>query len=85
MRREIAHGYEQAGEVDAQVELDEGMLSLKGPAHRVHVWGVPFRPTALAMPAGAGLLWAPYRRHDGQGVLQVLSPSGFLGRWASAG
>mgnify|MGYP005609624089 FL=1 len=23
---EIAHGYEQAGEVDAQVELDEGML-----------------------------------------------------------
>ncbi len=82
---EIAHGYEQAGEVDAQVELDEGMLSLKGPAHRVHVWGVPFRPTALAMPAGEGLLWAPYRRHDGQGVLQVLSPSGFLGRWASAG
>jgi hypothetical protein len=39
----------------------------------------------LAMPAGEGLLWAPYRRHDGQGVLQVLSPSGFLGRWASAG
>jgi hypothetical protein len=77
---EILHGYEQAGEVDAHIELTEGVLALQGPAHRVHVWGVPYRPTALAMPAGAGLPWAPYRRHDDQGVLQVLTPTGFLGR-----
>ncbi len=77
---EIAHGYEQAGSVDAQVELTEGLLAFEGPAHRAHVWGVAFRPTALAMPAGDGLLWAPYRRHDGQGVVQVLTPTGFLGR-----
>lgn len=77
---EVEHGYEQPGEVDAEIELTEGVLSLHGPAHRVHVWGVPYRPTALAMPAGDELLWAPYRRHDGQGVLQVLTPAGFLGR-----
>ena len=78
----IAHGYQQPGEVDARIELTEGVLELEGPAHRAHVWGVPYRPTALAMPAGDGLLWAPYRRHDGQGVLQVLTTSGFLGRFA---
>ena len=81
---EIANGYEQAGDVDAQIELTEGMLSLQGPAQRAHVWGVPYRPTALAMPAGDGLLWAPYRRHHGQGVLQVLTPAGFLGRFKPA-
>lgn len=80
---EVTGGYEQPGEVDAQVELTEGLLSFEGPAHRVHVWGVPYRPAALAMPAGEGLLWAPYRRHDGQGVLQVLTPTGFLGRFSS--
>ena len=80
---EIPHGYEQAGEVDAQIELTEGVLAFEGPAHRAHVWGVPYRPTALAMPAGEGLLWAPYRRHDGQGVLQVLTPTGFVGRFCS--
>jgi hypothetical protein len=78
---EIAHGYEQAGEVDARIELTEGVLAFEGPAHRVHVWGVPYRPTALAMPAGDDLLWAPYRRNDGQGVLQVLTRDGFLGRF----
>jgi hypothetical protein len=78
---EIAHGYEQAGEVDARVELTEGTLALQGRAHRTHVWGVSYRPTALAMPTGAGLLWAPYRRHDGQGVMQVLRLDGFLGRF----
>jgi hypothetical protein len=78
---DIAHGYQQQGEVDARIELADGVLELEGPAHRAHVWGVPYRPHALAMPAGDGLLWAPYRRHDGQGVLQVLAPSGFLGRF----
>ncbi|MGB8858682.1 MAG: hypothetical protein WCC60_05475 [Ilumatobacteraceae bacterium] len=77
----IAHGYEQLGEVDARIELTEGVLEVRGPACRVHVWGAPYRPTALAMPAGGELQWAPYRRHDGRGVLQVLTPTGFLGRW----
>lgn len=80
----IAHGYEQAGEVDARIELTEGVFELVGPAHRVHVWGVPYRPAALAMPAGPDLLWAPYRRHTGEGVLQVLTPTGFLTRTVPA-
>lgn len=79
---EIAHGYQQTGEVDVRIELTEGVLAFVGPAHRVHVWGVPYRPAALAMPAGDDQLWAPYRRHDQQGVLQVLSSTGFLGRFA---
>lgn len=77
---EVPHGYSQAGEVDARIELTEGVLALEGPAQRVHVWGVHHRPHSLAMPAGDGLLWAPYRRYDGQGVLQVLTPTGFLAR-----
>ena len=32
-------GYEQAGEIDAQIELTDGVLHLVGPAHRLHVWG----------------------------------------------
>lgn len=79
---ERSHGYEQAGEVDVRIELTDGVLAFEGPAHRVHVWGVPYRPSALAMPAGSDLPWAPYRRHDRQAVLQVLTPSGFLGRFA---
>jgi len=79
----LPHGYQQTGEVDARIELSEGMLELHGPAHRVHLWGVPYRPSSVAMPAGEGLLWAPYRRHDGQGVLQVLSRTGFLGRYST--
>ena len=77
---ELTNGYAQVGEVDARIELSEGVLALEGPSSRVHVWGTPFLPRALAMPAGEGLLWAPYRRHDGQGVLQVLTPSGFVAR-----
>ena len=76
----IAHGYEQAGEIDARIELTEGVLAIEGPAHRAHVWGVPYLPRALAMPAGDDLLWAPYRRHDGQAVLQVLTPAGWVAR-----
>ena len=80
----VAYGYEQAGEVDARIELTEGVQAIEGPAHRAHVWGVPYRPAALAMPAGSDLLWAPYRRADNQGVLQVLTLRGFLGRHVAA-
>lgn len=76
----MEHGYSQVGEVDARIELTEGVLALEGPAHRVHVWGVPHRPTSLAMPEGPDVLAAPYRRHDGHHVLQVLTRSGFVAR-----
>ena len=76
----IAHGYEQAGEIDAEIELADGVLALDGAAHRVHVWGAPYVPSSLAMPSGADLRWAPYRRHDGRGVLQVLTRDGWLAR-----
>lgn len=74
------HGYTQAGEIDAEIELSDGILSIDGLGHRVHVWGVPYLPAALAMPAGDGLLRAPYRRHDGRGVTQVLTRDGWLAR-----
>ena len=77
---EIPHGYEQAGEVDARVELTEGVLALEGPAHRVHVWGVPYVPRALAMPLGHDVLAGPYRRSDGSGVEQVLTAQGWVAR-----
>jgi len=76
----IERGYEQAGEIDARIELVEGVLALEGPAYRVHVWGVPYLPRALAMPAGDDLLWAPYRRHDGLSVMQVLTSGGWVAR-----
>jgi len=77
---DVPHGYVQAGEVDARIELTEGVLAMEGPAYRTHVWGVPYRPADLAMPVGDHLLWAPYRRHDGAGVLQVLTRDGWLAR-----
>jgi hypothetical protein len=70
---EIAHGYEQRGEVDAQIELTEGIVAFTGPASRVHVWGVPFMPSSFAMPVAAPGLRAPYRRNDGTRVDQVLT------------
>ena len=76
----VAHGYLQRGEVDARVELLEGVLEFVGPAHRVHVWGAPHRPDSLAMPVGPSVLAAPYRRGDGQHVLQVLTRGGWLAR-----
>ncbi len=76
----IPMGYQQAGEVDARIELTEGVFELEGPAHRVHVWGVPYLPSTLAMPTGDDVAWAPYRRHDGRGVLQVLTRGGWLAR-----
>lgn len=76
-----AHGYRQQGEVDAQVELLEGLLHLVGPAERVHVWGSPYLPTSFAMPTDLRDLRAPYRRHDGLLVDQVLTVAGGRHRW----
>jgi hypothetical protein len=81
----IDHGYEQRGEVDARVELTEGVVPIVGPAHRVHVWGVPHLPSDLAMPLGAHALRGPYRRSDGIDVDQALTPSGWVGRVARRG
>jgi len=76
----IEHGYEQVGEVDARVELTEGVLALEGPAPRVDVWGAPYVPRSLALPLGRDVLPAPYRRSSGTGVEQVLSPGGWAAR-----
>jgi hypothetical protein len=78
----IDHGYEQPGEIDARIELTEGVLAIVGPAHRLHVWGAPYVPRALAMPIDATGLRAPYRRTDGRLVDQVLTSDGWLGRVA---
>ena len=74
----IAHGYEQAGEVDARIELVEGIVEVHGPARRVHVWGAPYIPADLALPTGGGALGAHYRRSDGRAVRQVLGRDGFV-------
>ncbi len=47
-------GYQQAGEVDAQVELTEGVLSVVGHGGRLHVWGAV--PTAREVLTRAGFL-----------------------------
>jgi hypothetical protein len=75
-------GYHQDGDVDVQIELTEGILSFHGPAERVHVWGAPYLPTSFAMPHDTRGLRAPYRRHDGILVDQVLATSPTRGsRW----
>ena len=71
-----ARGYSQVGECDAEIELLEGMLSVAGPAQRLHVWGVPLRPPLGHRPPANGLV-APYRRSDGTGVEQVLTLDGW--------
>jgi hypothetical protein len=76
----VEHGYEQAGDIDARIELTDGVLAIVGPAHRAHVWGVPYLPRALAMPVDDAGLRGPYRRSDGTNVDQVLTSSGWLGR-----
>ncbi len=76
----IPHGYQQTGDIDARIELTEGVLELIGPAHRVHVWGAPYLPQALAMPVDTAGLRGPYRRSDGLNVDQVLTSEGWLGR-----
>lgn len=76
----IPHGYRQAGEVDVQIELTEGVLSFAGPAERVHVWGVPYVPSSFAMPIVHSDLRAPYRRSDGTNVDQVLTDRWWVSR-----
>lgn len=76
----IPHGYRQAGEVDVQVELTEGVFSFVGPAERVHVWGVPYVPSSFAMPIVSSELRAPYRRSDGTHVDQVLTDRWWVSR-----
>ena len=66
-------GYRQSGEIDAEIELTEGVLELTGPAERVHVWGAPYLPASFAMPHDTRGLRAPYRRSDGTNVDQVLT------------
>jgi hypothetical protein len=80
----VAHGYAQTGEVDARIELTEGVLEIVGPATRVHVWGAPYLPVDYAMPSVDGSLRAPYRRTDGTLVDQVLGRDGWFGRRAAA-
>jgi len=76
----VLHGYEQHGEIDARIELTEGVLELVGPGHRLHVWGAPYLPHALAMPVDTVGLRGPYRRTDGVNVDQVLTSVGWFGR-----
>jgi hypothetical protein len=71
----IAHGYEQHGEIDARIELTDGVLELVGLASRVHVWGVPYLPRPLAMPNVDADRRAPYRRGDGRCVDQRFTPA----------
>lgn len=70
-------GYRQAGEIDARIELLEGVLAIEGPGERVHTWGAPYLPTSFAMPTDDRGLRAPYRRTDGVAVDQVLTAT----RW----
>jgi len=81
---DIAHGYEQHGDIDARIELTEGVLELVGPGRRVHVWGAPYLPRAVAMPVDTAGLRGPYRRADEVHVDQVLTPQGWLGRTVGA-
>ena len=69
----LPRGYRQIGEVDVQVELTDGVVAFTGPSERVHVWGVPYLPSSFAMPIVSSGLRAPYRRHDGVNVDQVLT------------
>lgn len=66
-------GYQQAGEIDCQVELTDGLLAIRGPASRVHLWGAPYMPNSIAMPIAPAGMRAPYRRSDGLIVDQVLT------------
>ena len=66
-------GYQQAGEVDVQIELTSGVFRFTGPGERVHVWGVPYMPSSFAMPVASAGMRAPYRRSDSVNIDQVLT------------
>ena len=74
----IEGGYAQVGEIDARIELAEGVIAVQGPAHRVHVWGMPYNPPPLTSAASGDGLRAPYRRHNGGKVDQRLTDLGWL-------
>ncbi len=77
-----ADGYRQSGEVDVEIELTEGVLAFAGVGERIHLWGAPYLPTSFAMPNDLRGLSAPYRRHDGVAVEQVLTATpGRAPRW----
>lgn len=74
----IEGGYEQVGEIDARIELIEGVVAFQGPAQRVHVWGTPYNPPPMAGAATGDGLCAPFRRHDGRKVMQLLTDRGWV-------
>jgi hypothetical protein len=74
----IAGGYEQVGEFDARIELVDSAIAVRGPAHRVHVWGTSYCPPPMAIAVIDDGLCAPYRHHDGGKVMQVLTDRGWL-------
>lgn len=74
----ITGGYEQVGEVDARIELADGVVAVHGPAYRVHVWGTPYRPPPMASASIGGGLRAPYRLRDGGKVMQLLTDRGWM-------
>ncbi len=73
----IDGGYEQVGEVDARIEFADGVVEVRGPARRAHVWGTSYRPPPMAGAIGDGLR-APYRRSDGGRVVQLLTDRGWV-------
>ncbi|MFM8267086.1 MAG: hypothetical protein ACKOA2_03615 [Ilumatobacteraceae bacterium] len=79
----IDGGYAQMGEIDARIELTEGILALRGPARRVHVWGMAYLPADE--PVGSAGVRAPYRRHDGNSVEQTLTAAGWSARLRRSG
>jgi len=84
--RVVDGGYEQEGGIDARIELREGLLELNGLGYRLHRWGdtalstLPGRTPPAAVASSA---LAPYRCREG-GVIQVLTPQGFLTRTIDA-
>ncbi len=48
----VADGYEQAGEVDAVVELADGLVDVKGHGGRLHTWGLTPSPSEVLTRAG---------------------------------
>lgn len=74
----IDGGYEQVGEIDARIELIDGVVEVRGPARRLHVWGTSYRPPPMASAAIGDGLRAPYRRTDGGKVVQLLTDRGWV-------
>jgi hypothetical protein len=72
-------GYRQSGEVDARIELREGVIGFTGPSERVHVWGAAHRPPVG--PAGrdrrSSALVLPLRDRAGVRVAQTVDAAGW--------